>query len=59
MKTKLEIGGKTMQSLEMMAIARTVELAAKSEAADAEDANDDADKPSRMQSEFVGGEHDI
>ena len=52
-----------VQNLDMMAIARTVELGAKSKEADAEDANDDADEPgknaSRMQSEFVGGEHDI
>ena len=47
----------------MMAIARTVELGAKSKAAPAEGADDDAESPSRnasrMQEEFVGGEHDL
>ena len=52
-----------VQNLDMMAIARTVELDAKSKAADAEDTNDDANESGKnasgIQSEFVGGEHDI
>ena len=46
-----------------LAIARTVELGAESKASAAEDAHDDADEPGknalRMQTEFVGGDHDI
>jgi len=49
-----------VQNLDMMAIARTVELSAKTKAANAEDENNDPIKmASRMQSEFMGGEHDI
>ncbi|MCS5671000.1 MAG: hypothetical protein NZ577_03990 [Vicinamibacterales bacterium] len=52
-----------VQHLDMMAIARTVELNAKTKEGNAEDENDDADIPrkvaSHMESEFMGGEHDI
>ena len=52
-----------VQNLDMMAIARTVELRAKTKDANAEDENDDEDDArntsSRMQSEFIGGEHDL
>ena len=52
-----------VQNLDMMAIARTVQLGAKSKGADAEHEDDDEKDPrkvaSAVQSEFVGGEHDI
>ena len=52
-----------VQNLDMMAIARTVELSAKTKEANAEDENADENDPrklaSRVQSEFIGGEHDI
>ena len=52
-----------VQNLDVMAIARTVELGAKSKAAQAEDADDDAEAPSRhasrAQEELAGGERDL
>ena len=52
-----------VQNLGMLAIARTVKLRPKTKDANAEDENDDEDDArqasSRMQSEFIGGEHDL
>ena len=52
-----------VQNLDMMAIARTVELTAKANEGKAEDETDDEDNArkvkSRIESEFMGGEHDI
>ena len=52
-----------VQNLDMMAIARTVELRTTMKNAHAEDEHDDEDDArttsSRMHSEFIGGEHDL
>ena len=52
-----------VQNLDMMAIARTVELSAKTKDANAEDENGNTDDArngaSHVQAEFMGGEHDI
>ena len=51
------------ERLDMMSIARTVELTKKTTDGNAENENDDADaakeKTPDMRSEFVGGEHDL
>ena len=52
-----------VQNLDMMAIARTVDMAAKTKEGNAEDEDDDEDQPRKpgpgMHSEFMGGEHDV
>ena len=52
-----------VQNLDMMAIARTVELSNKTNEGKEQDETDDEDNArrvaSRMESEFMGGEHDI
>ena len=52
-----------VQNLDLMAIARTVDMAAKTKKENAEDEDDDGDQPRKpgpgMHSEFMGGEHDV
>ena len=52
-----------VQNLDMIAISRTIQLSEKNKAAHAEDEDDNANEPGKtasgMQSEFIGGEHDI
>ena len=52
-----------VHNIDMMAIARTVDMAAKTKKENAEDEDDDEDQPRKpgpgMHSEFMGGEHDV